>query len=47
DNAYAVGFSGYDDYLITVTASDSASLEKPTSPSVVTLDEDGAWAETP
>ncbi len=47
DGAYDVGFSGYDDYLITVTASDSASLEKPTSPSIVTIDEDGTWAETP
>jgi prepilin-type N-terminal cleavage/methylation domain-containing protein len=47
DAAYAVTWTGYDDYLITVTASDSTSSEKPSTPSVVTLDEEGAWAETP
>jgi len=47
DAAYAFAFSAYDDYLVTVTAASSTSLEKPTTPSVVTIDEDGVWAETP
>lgn len=47
DEAYGVAFTDYDDYLITVTAASSTSLEKPTTPSVVTIDEDGTWAETP
>lgn len=47
DEAYAVTFNGYDDYLITVTAADSLSAKKPTTPASVTLDEDGAWTENP
>jgi len=47
DEAYAFAFAGYDDYLVTVTASDSTATEKPTTPSVVTIDEDGVWGETP
>ena len=45
--AYAVAFTAYDDYLVTVTAADSTSTEKPTAPSVITIDEDGTWGETP
>ncbi len=47
NEAYAVAFTGYDLYTITVTAASSLSAEKPTSPSVMTLDQDGAWTETP
>ena len=42
---YAVVFSDYDDYLVTVTA--GGATEAPTSPSVITIDEDGTWGETP
>ncbi len=47
NEAYAVTFNGFNDYLITVTAASSLSTEKPVSPSVITLDENGAWTETP
>lgn len=47
NEAYAVAFTAYDTYTITVTAASSLSAEKPTSPSVMTLDQDGAWTETP
>jgi prepilin-type N-terminal cleavage/methylation domain-containing protein len=47
DAAYAVGLTAYDTYTVTVTASDSTCSEKPTTPSVVTLNQDGVWAETP
>ena len=47
NEAYAVAFTAYDTYTITVTAASSLSAEKPTSPSVMTLDQNGAWGETP
>jgi len=47
DGAYAFAFTTYDDYLVTVTAASSTSTVKPSSPSIVTIDEDGVWAETP
>lgn len=47
NEAYAVVFTGYDLYTITVTAASSLSAEKPTSPSAMTLDQNGAWTETP
>ena len=47
EEAYAVAFTDYDDYLVTVTAASSTSTEKPTSPTVITIDEDGTWVETP
>ncbi len=47
DAAYVVAFTAYDDYLVTVTASDSTAADKPTTPSVVTINEGGVWAETP
>jgi type IV pilus assembly protein PilA len=46
-DSYALAFTAYDDYLITVTAVTSTSLDKPTSPSVMTIDEAGTWGETP
>ena len=45
DAAYGVAFTAYDDYLVTVTAVSSTSTDKPTTPAVVTLDENGAWTE--
>ena len=44
--AFAITFSGYNDYLITVTAADSTSDDAPSSPAVVTLDENGDWTES-
>jgi len=41
--AYAIVFTDYDNYLITVTALTSTSADKPTLPLTVTLDETGAW----
>lgn len=46
-DSYAITFTGYDDYLVTITAADSTSTEKPASPSVITIDEAGTWTETP
>ncbi len=45
--AYSISFTGYDTYTVTVTASNSSSSEKPSWPSVVTLNQDGTWDETP
>ncbi len=45
--AYAIVFTGYDTYTVTVTASNSSSTEKPTTPSIVTLNQAGTWGETP
>ena len=47
NEAYVFAFTAYDTYTITVTALDSTSTDKPTSPSVMTLDQDGTWGETP
>jgi prepilin-type N-terminal cleavage/methylation domain-containing protein len=47
NEAYAVVFTGYDQYTITVTAASSLSAEKPTTPASMTLDQNGAWTETP
>ncbi|MHC4148152.1 MAG: type IV pilin protein [Planctomycetota bacterium] len=43
DGAYAIGVTGYNTYIITVTAANSGSPDRPTAPGVVTLDQDGAW----
>jgi type IV pilus assembly protein PilA len=43
DGAYAIGVTGYDTYIITVTAANSGSADRPVAPAVVTLDQDGAW----
>ena len=45
EEAYAVAFTAYDTYVITVTAASSTRLEKPANPATVTLDQDGAWTE--
>ncbi|MHC4693692.1 MAG: type IV pilin protein [Planctomycetota bacterium] len=43
NESYAVAFTGYDTYTITVTAASSLRAEKPTNPAVVTLNQDGVW----
>ncbi len=43
NEAYAILFSGYDQYTVTVTAASSLRADRPTSPAVVTLDQDGVW----
>jgi prepilin-type N-terminal cleavage/methylation domain-containing protein len=43
NEAYAVAFTAYDTYTVTVTAASSLRADKPTSPAVVTLDQDGTW----
>ncbi len=49
--AYAITFTAvaldYDTYVVTVTAASSTSTDKPTSPAVISLDQAGAWDETP
>ena len=40
---YGIAWTGYDDYLITVTAAASTAADPPTVPAVVTLDETGTF----
>jgi len=47
NESYVFVFTAYNTYTITITADDSLSPDKPTSPSVVALDQDGIWTETP
>jgi type IV pilus assembly protein PilA len=47
NESYELAFTAYNTYMITITAADSLSPDKPASPSVVTLDQDGVWTETP
>jgi type IV pilus assembly protein PilA len=47
NESYKFAFTAYNTYLITITADDSLSPDKPTSPSVVTINQDGVWTETP
>ena len=48
DEAYAVAFTAYDTYTVTVTPGSSLNrTEKPTTPSVITLNQAGTWVETP
>jgi type IV pilus assembly protein PilA len=47
NEAYALAFTAYDTYTITVTAVDSISPDKPTSPASMALNQDGTWTETP
>jgi len=46
-DSYTLAFTGYDDYLVTVDASDSTMADKPTTPDQMTIDENGTWTETP
>jgi hypothetical protein len=43
NESYAVVFTGYDTYTVTVTAVASLRVDKPTNPAVVTLDQNGVW----
>ncbi len=43
NEAYAIAFTGYDAYVITVTAAASLRADKPANPAVVTLDQDGVF----
>ena len=48
--AYAITFTaaaGYDTYEVEVTAADSTSTDRPTSPAVISLNQAGTWDETP
>lgn len=47
NESYVFAFTADNTYTITITADDSLSPDKPTSPSVMTIDQDGAWTETP
>jgi type II secretory pathway pseudopilin PulG len=47
NESYDFAFTAYNMYTITITAADSLSADKPTSPSVVTLNQDGVWTEIP
>ena len=43
NECYAILFSDYDTYVITVTAASSTRTDKPANPAVVTLDQAGTW----
>jgi len=43
NEAYAVAFTAYDTYTVTVTALSSLRADKPAVPAVVTLNQDGTW----
>lgn len=43
NEAYAVAFTAYDTYTVTVTALSSLRADKPATPAVVTLNQDGTW----
>jgi type IV pilus assembly protein PilA len=43
EEAYAILFTGYDAYTVTVTATNSTSADAPAVPAVVTLDNTGAF----
>jgi type IV pilus assembly protein PilA len=47
NESYNFAFTDYNIYKITVTAASSLKPDKPVSPSVVSLDQDGNWDETP
>ncbi len=43
NEAYAVAFTAYDTYTVTVTAVSSLRIDKPATPAIVTLDQNGTW----
>jgi len=47
NEAYSVAFTGYDQYTVTVNSAASLSPDKPTTPTTVTLDQDGMWTKAP
>jgi len=47
NECYILAFTAYDTYTITVIAVNSNSVDKPTSPAQMILDQDGTWTEVP
>ena len=47
EESYSVAMTGYDVYTITCDATRSTCTEKPTTPSVVVLNQAGTFTETP
>lgn len=48
DEAYAIAFTAYNTYTVTVTPANSVNRPNgPSTPASVTLDQDGAWTENP
>lgn len=47
NESYVFAFTAYNTYTITVTAASSLRAKRPTTPSVVTLDQAGNWTEIP
>ena len=43
DDAYSILFAGYDQYTVTVDATQSQSPDAPAVPPIVTLNQDGTW----
>ena len=43
NEAYAIAFTGYDTYTVTVTAVSSLRVDKPATPAIVTIDQNGTW----
>ena len=43
NEAYAIAFTAYDTYTVTVTAVSSLRVDKPAVPAIVTLDQNGTW----
>ncbi len=43
NEAYAVAFTAYVTYTVTVTAVSSLRVDKPATPAIVTLDQNGTW----
>jgi len=47
NESYAIVFTAYNAYTITVTAAPSLSPDKPSTPASITLDQNGVWTEIP
>lgn len=47
NESYTIAFTAYNTYTITVNAAASLRPNRPTTPSIVTLDQDGNWTEIP
>jgi type IV pilus assembly protein PilA len=47
NECYILAFTAYDTYTIRVVAANSNSADKPTSPSEMSIDQDGTWTEVP
>lgn len=47
DNCFSITFNGYNDYLIDIDATQSASADAPAAPHQMTLDSAGTFTEIP